>query len=147
MTTIEERIDALLGRMTLEEKVALCHAGSKFAVAPNARLGIPEFWMSDGPHGVRREVNRDNWDPVETDEDFATYLPPGSSLASTWNPALARRFGEVLGAEARARGKDVILGPGINIVRMPTCGRNFEYYGEDPFQISALVVPAIQGIQ
>jgi len=147
MTGIEQRIDELMARMTLEEKVALCHAGSKFAVAANPRLGVPEFWMSDGPHGVRREISRDSWDPVETDQDFATYLPPGTALAATWNPAMARKFGEVLGAESRERGKDVILGPGINIVRSPLCGRNFEYYGEDPFHIAQLVVPAIQGIQ
>jgi len=137
----------LMARMTLEEKVALCHAGSKFAVSGNERLGIPEFWMSDGPHGVRREIKRDYWDPVETDEDYATYLPPGTALAATWNPEMARRHGEVLGAEARDRGKDVILGPGINIVRSPLCGRNFEYYGEDPHQVASMVVPEIEGIQ
>lgn len=147
MSEIEQKIDLLLSQMTLAEKVAFCHAGSKFAIAANDRLGIPEFWMSDGPHGVRREINRDSWDPVETDTDFATYLPVGTSLAATWNPDRARQFGEVLGAEARARGKDIILGPGINIIRTPLCGRNFEYYGEDPYQISQMVVPAIQGVQ
>jgi len=144
---IEARIDALIAQMTLKEKIALCHAGAKFSVAANPRLGIPEFWMSDGPHGVRREINRNNWDPVESDDDFATYLPPGTALGSTWNPAMARLFGEVLGAESRSRGKDVILGPGVNIARLPTCGRNFEYYGEDPFHIATMAVPAIQGIQ
>lgn len=147
MTSIEAQVEAFLGRMTLAEKVALCHAGSKFAIAPNPRLGIPEFWMSDGPHGVRHEICRDSWDPVDTDDDRSTYLPTGTALASTWNPDMARLFGTVLGAEARARGKDIILGPGINIVRHPLCGRNFEYYGEDPFQIARLAVPAIQGIQ
>jgi beta-glucosidase len=145
--TVEERIDRLLEQMTLEEKVSLCHAGSKFAVSGIPRLGIPEFWMSDGPHGVRHEICRDSWDPVETDEDRSTYLPTGIALAATWNPALARRFGEVLGAEARQRGKDMILGPGINIIRTPICGRSFEYYGEDPFHIAKMVVPAVQGIQ
>ncbi len=146
-TTFEQRIDQLLERMTLEEKVSLCHAGSKFAVSGVPRLGIPEFWMSDGPHGVRHEICRDSWDPVETEEDRSTYLPTGIALAATWNPALARRFGEVLGAEARHRGKDMILGPGINIIRTPICGRNFEYYGEDPCHIAKMVVPAVQGIQ
>ncbi len=145
--TIEDRIEDLLGRMTLEEKIRLCHAGSKFAVSAIPRLGIPEFWMSDGPHGVRHEICRDSWDPVETDEDRSTYLPTGTALAATWNPDLARKFGEVLGAEARHRGKDMILGPGINIVRTPICGRNFEYYGEDPFHIAKMVVPAVRGIQ
>ena len=110
-------------------------------------VGIPEFWMSDGPHGVRHEICRDSWDPVETEEDRSTYLPTGIALAATWNPALARRFGEVLGAEARHRGKDMILGPGINIIRTPICGRNFEYYGEDPCHIAKMVAPAVQGIQ
>ena len=144
---IERRIDALIERMTLAEKVSLCHAGSKFAVAAIPRLGIPEFWMSDGPHGVRHEICRDSWDPVDTEEDRSTYLPTGTALAATWNPDLARRFGTVLGAEARHRGKDIILGPGINIARTPLCGRNFEYFGEDPCLIARLVVPVIQGIQ
>jgi len=145
--SIEQRIDDLLAQMTLEEKVSLCHAGSKFAVAAIPRLGIPEFWMSDGPHGVRHEICRDSWDPVDTEEDLSTYLPTGTALAATWNPETARRFGAVLGAEARHRGKDIILGPGINIVRTPLCGRNFEYFGEDPCLIAKMVVPEIQGIQ
>jgi beta-glucosidase len=145
--SIERQIDALMEQMTLEEKVSLCHAGSKFAVAAIPRLGIPEFWMSDGPHGVRHEICRDSWDPVDTEEDRSTYLPTGIALAATWNPELARRFGTVLGAEARHRGKDIILGPGINIARTPLCGRNFEYFGEDPCLIAELAVPVIQGIQ
>ncbi|MGB8352752.1 MAG: glycoside hydrolase family 3 C-terminal domain-containing protein, partial [Chthoniobacteraceae bacterium] len=144
---IEMRIDSLIGQMTLEEKILLCHAGSKFEVPGIPRLGIPEFRMSDGPHGVRREISADSWDPVETDDDHSTYLPTGTAMAATWNPEVARIFGETLGAEARARGKDVILGPGINIIRSPLCGRNFEYYSEDPYLIAALVVPVIQGIQ
>jgi beta-glucosidase len=145
--SIEQRITELMARMTLAEKVSLCHAGSKFAVAAIPRLGVPEFWMSDGPHGVRHEICRDSWDPVETEEDRSTYLPTGIALAATWNPQAAHRFGTVLGAEARQRGKDVILGPGINIARTPLCGRNFEYFGEDPHLIAALVAPEIQGIQ
>ena len=145
--SIEQRITELMARMTLAEKVSLSHAGSKFAVAAIPRLGIPEFWMSDGPHGVRHEICRDSWDPVETEEDRSTYLPTGIALAATWNPQAAQRFGTVLGAEARQRCKDVILGPGINIARTPRCGRNFEYFGEDPHLIAALVAPQIQGIQ
>jgi beta-glucosidase len=145
--SIEERITKLMMRMTLAEKIILCHAGSKFAVAAIPRLGIPEFWMSDGPHGVRHEICRDSWDPVDTEEDRSTYLPTGIALAATWNPDAAYRFGTVLGAEARHRGKDVILGPGINIARTPLCGRNFEYFGEDPHLIAALIAPEIQGIQ
>ncbi|HEY5741154.1 MAG TPA: glycoside hydrolase family 3 N-terminal domain-containing protein, partial [Terrimicrobiaceae bacterium] len=144
---IEQRINDLMAQMTLFEKVTLCHAGSKFAVAGIPRLGIPEFCMSDGPHGVRHEICRDSWDPVDTEEDRSTYLPTGTALAATWNPETARRFGAVLGAEARNRGKDIILGPGINIVRTPLCGRNFEYFGEDPCLIAKMVVPEILGIQ
>ena len=101
---IEQRIDQLLERMTLEEKVSLCHAGSKFAVSGIPRLGIPEFWMSDGPHGVRHEICRDSWDPVETEEDRSTYLPTGIALAATWNPApgvLAKSLGRKRGIVAR----------------------------------------------
>ena len=143
----EERVTNLIAQMTLAEKVSLCHGGSKFAVAAIPRLGIPEFWMSDGPHGVRHEICRDSWDPLDTEEDRSTYLPTGIALAATWNPDAAYRFGTVLGAEARHRGKDVILAPGINIARTPLCGRNFEYFGEDPHLIAALVAPEIQGIQ
>ena len=145
--TVKARVAALLDQLTLEEIVSLCHSGSKFAVNAVPRLGIPEWTMSDGPHGVRREIARDSWDFIEGFDDATTYLPTGSALAATWNPDMARLHGEVLGAEARERGKDIILGPGINLVRTPLCGRNFEYYSEDPFLISALVVPAIEGVQ
>lgn len=144
---VRQRVEAILGQLTLSEMISLCHSGSKFATNAVPRLGIPEWTMSDGPHGVRGEIARDSWDFVAGFDDAATYLPTGSALAATWSPAMARLHGEVLGAEARQRGKDVILGPGINLVRTPVCGRNFEYYSEDPFLISALVVPAIEGIQ
>ncbi len=144
---VSARVAALLDQLTLEETVSLCHAGSKFAVNAVPRLGIPEWTMSDGPHGVRREIERDSWNFVEGFDDACTYLPTGSALAATWNPDMARLHGEVLGAEARERGKDIILGPGINLVRTPLCGRNFEYYSEDPCLIAELVVPAIEGIQ
>lgn len=144
---VQARVSALLDQLTLEETVSLCHAGSKFAVNAVPRLGIPEWTMSDGPHGVRREIERDSWNFIEGFDDACTYLPTGSALAATWNPEMARLHGEVLGAEARERGKDIILGPGINLVRTPLCGRNFEYYSEDPCLIAELVVPAIEGIQ
>ena len=123
--SIEDRITELMTQMTLAEKVSLCHAGSKFAVAAIRRLGIPEFWMSDGPHGVRHEICRDSWDPVDTEEERSTYLPTGIALAATWNPRAAYRFGTVLGAEAGHRGKDVILGPGINIAPNATLRTQF----------------------
>jgi beta-glucosidase len=143
----ESRIDALLKQMTLAEKVSLCHANSKFNVAGIERLGIPPLATSDGPHGVRRETAANSWAPVGWENDYVTYLPPGSALAATWNPELARLFGETLGAEARHRNKDVILGPGINIVRTPVCGRNFEYFGEDPYQVGRMAAEVVRGIQ
>ncbi len=147
MTEESQFIEGLLSQMTLEEKVSLCHAATKFTVAAIERLNIPTLTMSDGPHGVRREICRDSWDFVETETDYATNLPAGVALASTWNPAMARKYGEVLGAEARERGKDIILGPGINIMRTPLCGRNWEYYSEDPCLIAELVAPEVEGVQ
>jgi beta-glucosidase len=144
---IEQRVSDLLARMTLAEKVSLCHGCATFCVAPIPRLGIPETYMSDGPHGVRYEVARKGWAPAGRDDDFVTCLPVGMCLASTWDRNLAAVFGKVLGEEARRRGKDVILGPGINIVRTPLCGRNFEYYSEDPCLIAKLVVRSIPAIQ
>lgn len=140
-------INNLINQMTLDEKISMIHANSKFTSAGIERLNIPEWKLSDGPHGVREEINRDDWDPAGLDNDFATYLPVGTALAATWNPDLALEFGQVLGREARGRGKDVILGPGINIHRTPLCGRNFEYMSEDPLLISKLAVPYIQGVQ
>ncbi len=143
----EADIERLIAALTLEEKVSLCHAAGKFRNGGVARLGIPPLVMSDGPHGVRQEIEEHGWGAVECDTDHTTYLPVGTVLAATWNPALARAFGEVLGSESRARGKDVILGPGFNIIRDPLCGRNFEYYSEDPHLVRMLVPEAVKGIQ
>lgn len=143
---VEAKIDSLLSQMTLEEKVGMIHASSSFTSGGVKRLGIPEWTMSDGPHGVRKEHGRD-WTPDETGNDSCTYLPTGISLASTWNPELGYAFGKVLGSEANFRGKDVILGPGINIMRTPLNGRNFEYLSEDPYLVSRMAVGAIKGIQ
>lgn len=142
----EAEITALLGKLTLEEKVKMIHANSAFAAGGIARLGIPEIMTSDGPHGVRPEQGR-NWKPPVGANDAGTYLPTNNTLASTWNPALGHAYGTVLGSEANARGKDIILGPGINIVRAPLNGRNFEYLSEDPFLIAKMVVGYIQGVQ
>lgn len=147
MQNMEQRIDELINSMTVKEKVGLCHANSKFTSTGVERLGIEELTMSDGPHGVREEMSRDNWDALNRDDDYCTYLPTATALAATWNPELGRRFGEVLGSEARFREKDIILGPGINIIRNPLCGRNFEYMSEDPCLVSNMVVPLIKGIQ
>jgi beta-glucosidase len=142
----EAEITALLGKLTLEEKIKMVHANSAFAAGGIPRLGIPEVMTSDGPHGVRPEQGR-NWKPPVGANDASTYLPTNNTLAATWNPALGYAYGMVLGGEANARGKDIILGPGINIVRAPLNGRNFEYLSEDPFLISQMVVGYIKGVQ
>lgn len=146
MLNTEQRIDSLISLMTPEEKVTMIHASSSFTTGAVPRLGIPEWTMSDGPHGVRKEHGR-GWIGSESPEYFATYLPVGVSLASTWNPELGYQFGKVLGEEAKARGKNVILGPGINILRTPLNGRNFEYLSEDPYLISKMAVGYIKGVQ
>ncbi len=142
----ELKIKALLKQMTLEEKIGMIHANSSFTSAGVPRLGIPELVMSDGPHGVRPEHGRD-WILDEGVDDAGTYLPTGITLASTWNPLLGYQYGSVLGQEARARGKDMILGPGVNIIRSPLNGRNFEYASEDPFLVSKMAVGYIKGVQ
>lgn len=140
------RINHLLGEMTLQEKVNMIHASSSFTSGGVSRLGIPEIVMSDGPHGVRPEHGRD-WNLDNNSLDSGTYLPTGVCLAATWNPALGVKYGSVLGSEARYRGKNVILGPGINIIRTALNGRNFEYQSEDPYLISKMVVGYIKGVQ
>jgi beta-glucosidase len=144
---IEKRVEDLLSRLTLEEKIALVHPDSKFTTAAIPRLGIPKRWLSDGPHGVRQEVGPDTWKPAGRTDDFATAMPCGIALAATWNPELAQAGGEVIGEEALARGKHIMLGPGVNIMRTPLCGRNFEYFGEDPFLASRIAVGYIRGQQ
>ncbi|SDP29086.1 beta-glucosidase [Mucilaginibacter sp. OK268] len=143
----EEKIRSLISQMTLQEKVSLLHANSKFYVSGIKRLGIPEWALSDGPHGVRAEINRDDWAYSGWTTDSATCFPPGTALAATWNPELAFKQGLVLGEEARSRKKDVLLGPGINIIRSPLCGRNFEYLSEDPLLISRMAVAYIKALQ
>ncbi len=144
---IEKKIEELIKEMTLEEKVALCHANSKFTVSGVERLGIDELTMSDGPHGVRPDFERDSWISLNKPEDACTYLPTGTALAATWNPELGKLFGETLGSEARYRNKDIILGPGVNIIRTPLCGRNFEYMSEDPCLIEKMVPNVVKGIE
>ena len=144
---IEQRVNDLLPRLTLDEKLAIIHAQSKFSSAGVARLGIPTFWTDDGPHGVRPDVLWDEWEQAGATNDSCVAFPALTCLAATWNPAIARRYGVSLGEEARYRGKDMILGPGVNIYRTPLNGRNFEYMGEDPFLASQMVVPYVQGLQ
>ena len=144
---IEAEIESILNRLTLEEKIDLCHAQSKFSSMGVPRLGIPELWMSDGPHGVRAEFEWDSWNKANWTNDEITAFPALTCLASTFNPELSWAYGFALGEEARYRDKDVLLGPGVNIYRTPLNGRNFEYMGEDPYLASRMVVPYIQGVQ
>jgi beta-glucosidase len=144
---IEDRVSDAISKMTLKEKVDLCHAQSKFSSAGVPRLGIPEVWMSDGPHGVREEIEWDSWDAAGWTNDFCTAYPALTCLAATFNPELAYEYGFSIGEEARYRGKDILLGPGVNIYRTPMNGRNFEYMGEDPYLTSGMVVPYIKGVQ
>lgn len=144
---IEARVKDALSRMTLEEKVAMCHAQSKFSSPGVPRLGIPELWWSDGPHGVREEISWNSWDVAHWTNDSCTAFPALTCLAATWNPELSARYGQAVGEEARYRKKDVLLGPGLNIYRTPLNGRNFEYMGEDPYLSSRMCVPYIQNVQ
>ena len=144
---IEARVEDALSRMTLNEKIAMCHAQSKFSAPGCPRLGIPEIWFSDGPHGVRMEFDWDDWTHAGWTNDSCTAMPALTCLAATFNPELSLEYGNVVGEEARYRKKDVILGPGVNIYRTPMSGRNFEYMGEDPYLASAMVVPYIKGVQ
>lgn len=143
---IEARVDALMAQMTLQEKVDMLHASSAFTSGGVERLGIPEIVMSDGPHGVRHEHTR-YYDKATGVADSSTYLPVGTALAATWNPELGYAFGEVLGRETAYRKKDVILGPGLNIIRDPRNGRNFEYMTEDPYLNARMVVGYVKGVQ
>ncbi|WP_256011042.1 glycoside hydrolase family 3 C-terminal domain-containing protein [Desertivirga xinjiangensis] len=144
---VNYRIEDALSRMTLEEKIAMIHAQSKFSTPGCPRLGIPELWMSDGPHGVRMEIAWDDWTHAGWTNDSCTAYPALTCLAATFNPELSFQYGNALGEEARFRKKDVILGPGVNIYRTPLSGRNFEYLGEDPYLSSKMVVPYIRGVQ
>lgn len=144
---IQDRVEDALSRMTLEEKVAVCHAQSKFCSPGVKRLGIPEVWMTDGPHGIRPEVKWDEWDQAGWTNDSCVAFPALTCLAATWNRELSLLYGISIGQEARYRNKTVLLGPGVNIYRTPLNGRNFEYMGEDPYLAAQMVVPYVQGVQ
>lgn len=144
---IEARVEDALSRMTLEEKVRVLHAQSKFSSAGVPRLGIPELWCTDGPHGIRPEVLWDEWNQAGWTNDSCVAFPALTCLAATWNEEISALYGKSIGEEARYREKDVLLGPGVNIYRTPLNGRNFEYMGEDPFLASRMVVPYVQEVQ
>jgi beta-glucosidase len=143
----KEQIEKLISQLTLEEKVGMIHGNGFFTTKGVERLGIPPFKTSDGPRGVRKDFVNDEWKDIGLSYDYVTYLPCNSALASTWNRQLAYSTGKILGKEARGRGKDMILAPGVNIMRTPLCGRSFEYLGEDPYLASEMVVPLVQGIE
>ena len=145
--SIEERVKDALSRMTLKEKCRLSYAQSKFSSPGCPRLGIPELWMSDGPHGVREEINWNDWNHANWTNDSVTAFPALTCLAATWNPKMAIVYGQSAGEEARYREKDVLLGPGLNIYRTPLNGRNFEYMGEDPCLSATLAVEYVRNLQ
>lgn len=144
---IEEKVEAALGQMTLDEKIAVIHAQSKFSSAGVPRLGIPELWAMDGPHGVRPETLWDDWASALWTSDSCTAYPVLTCLAASWDKEIASLYGRNVGEEARYRKKNVLLGPGINIYRTPLCGRNFEYMGEDPYLSGEMCAPYIRGVQ
>lgn len=143
----KEQLEELLSQLTTDEKLGMIHGNELFATKGVERLGIPPFITSDGPRGVRKDFNPDNWNEIGQSYDYVSYLPCNTALTATWNRELAHQTGQVLGKEARGRGKDMILAPGINIMRTPLCGRSFEYMGEDPYLTSEMAVPLVQGIE
>ncbi|MDZ7724761.1 MAG: glycoside hydrolase family 3 C-terminal domain-containing protein [candidate division KSB1 bacterium] len=149
--TFEDRyetvIDSVLAELTLEEKVHLLHGTGKFVSGGVERLGIPELHYTDGPNGIREELERHSWNSLNLTTDSVTFFPTGPALAATWNRELAEQYGRGIGLEARARGKDVLLGPAVNIMRTPICGRNFEYFTEDPFLNAEIAVGYVRGVQ
>lgn len=145
--SIDERVEDALSRMTLEEKIGIIHAQSKFSSPGVPRLGIPELWTTDGPHGIRPEVLWDEWEQAGWTNDSCIAFPALTCLAATWNPDMALLYGKSIGEEARYREKDILLGPGVNIYRTPLNGRNFEYMGEDPYLAARMVVPYVKGVQ
>ena len=144
---IEERVKDALSRMTTHEKVQILHAQSKFTSAGVPRLGIRQLNMDDGPHGVREELEWNTWNPAQWTNDYVVAFPSLTCLASTWNKELSSAYGNAVSEEFAFRGKDIMLGPGVNIQRTPLNGRAFEYMGEDPFLAGEMVVPYIQSAQ
>ena len=143
----DARIDGILAEMTLEEKLGMLYGIRMFSSAGVPRLGIPDFEFADGPFGIREELEARSWSPAGLGNDLATFFPTGSALAATWSPELAYRYGAAIGTEGRMRGKDMLLGPAINIQRIPTGGRTYEYFSEDPFLSARLSVGYTKGAQ
>ncbi|BAU54051.1 Thermostable beta-glucosidase B [Mucilaginibacter gotjawali] len=146
-TDLQIKINSIVKKMTLEEKIAMLHGNALFSSAGVPRLGIPELTCDDGPLGVREEIKRFDWASANWTTDSATFLPNGSAIAATWNPVMANKYGVVIGEEANARNKNIMLAPAFNICRMPLCGRTYEYYSEDPYLNSQLAIQSVKGIQ
>ena len=144
---LEQRVNDALSRMTLHEKILMLHAQSKFTSPGVPRLGICQLNMDDGPHGVREELEWNTWNPACWTNDSVVAFPSLSCLAASWNTNLSLLYGNAVSEEFAYRGKDIMLGPGVSMVRTPLCGRNFEYMGEDPYLTGTMVVPYIQGVQ
>jgi beta-glucosidase len=145
--SINLKIGSIIKKMTLEEKIAMLHGNGLFSSAGIPRLGIPDLTSDDGPLGIREELMHSDWKSANWTTDSATFLPNGSAIAASWNPALAYKYGVVLGEEANARNKTVMLSPAFNICRVPVNGRTYEYYSEDPYLNAQLAVQAVKGIQ
>jgi len=143
----DARIDGILAEMTLDEKLGMLYGIRMFSSAGVSRLGIPDFEFADGPFGIREELEARSWSPAGLGNDLATFFPTGSALAATWSPELAYQYGAAIGTEGRLRGKDMLLGPAINIQRIPTGGRTYEYFSEDPFLSARLSVGYTKGAQ
>lgn len=143
----DKRIDGIISKMTIQEKADMLHAKHMFVSAGVASQGIADMKYADGPFGIREEMQPDNWNPLGLQNDKATFFPTGSALAATWSPEQAYSYGTGLAREARLRGKDMILGPAINIQRIPTGGRTYEYLSEDPFLSSVMAVGYTKGAQ
>ncbi|WP_413668354.1 glycoside hydrolase family 3 C-terminal domain-containing protein [Mucilaginibacter sp. Mucisp86] len=144
---LKAKINGIISKMTLEEKIAMLHGNALFSSAGVPRLSIPELTCDDGPLGVREEIKRFDWASANWTTDSATFLPNGSAIAATWNPLMANKYGVVIGEEANARKKIIMLAPAFNICRMPLCGRTYEYYSEDPYLNSQLAIQSVKGIQ
>ncbi|MGC1392388.1 MAG: glycoside hydrolase family 3 C-terminal domain-containing protein [Bacteroidales bacterium] len=147
LSLFDTKIDHIISEMSLEEKIAMLHGNGMFSSSGIKRLGISDIKYTDGPFGIREELEKNSWNSMRLTTDSATFFPTGSALAATWNTDLAYLLGTALGEEVKTRGKDILLGPAVNITRIPTGGRTFEYLGEDPLLSARLAVGYIKGVQ
>lgn len=143
----EAQIDGIIRSMSLDEKIAMLHGKHMFSSEGIPRLGIADMEYADGPFGIREEMEPHSWNSIHLDTDSATFFPTGSALAATWSTEWAYAYGRGMGLEARLRGKDMILGPAINIQRIPTGERTYEYLSEDPLLSGQLAVAYTRGVQ